>query len=56
MSRVDEIRTALLEVRREIPDSATLIVVTKTFPISDLEILYGLGERHFGEIVMRRGA
>ena len=49
MSRVDEIRTALLEVRREIPDSATLIVVTKTFPISDLEILYGLGERHFGE-------
>jgi pyridoxal phosphate enzyme (YggS family) len=27
----------------------TLIVVTKTFPVSDVEILYGLGERNFGE-------
>ena len=30
-------------------DEITLIVVTKTFPLSDLEILYELGLREFGE-------
>ena len=30
-------------------DEITLIVVTKTFPLSDLEILYELGLRDFGE-------
>ena len=31
------------------PAEIQLIVVTKTFPITDIEILSGLGERNFGE-------
>lgn len=31
------------------PSEITLIAVTKTFPVSDLEILYELGVRNFGE-------
>ena len=30
-------------------DEITLIVVTKTFPASDVKILYELGVRDFGE-------
>jgi len=30
-------------------DEITLIVVTKTFPVSDVQILYDLGARDFGE-------
>ena len=48
-SRKTEIISSLAQIRSDIPDSATLIVVTKTFPISDVEILYDLGERNFGE-------
>ena len=48
-SRYDEIAENLHRVREKIPGSTTLIVVTKTFPISDLEILYSLGVRDFGE-------
>lgn len=47
--RIEEISLALKRVRSDIPDKATLIVVTKTFPVSDVEILYQLGERNFGE-------
>ncbi|MFM1788820.1 MAG: hypothetical protein RLZZ12_169 [Actinomycetota bacterium] len=47
--RREEIRTALKRVSSDIPDYVTLIVVTKTFPVSDIEILYELGERNFGE-------
>ncbi len=47
--RREEIRVALNRVKNEIPDYVTLIVVTKTFPVSDVEILYELGERNFGE-------
>ena len=47
--RKKEIADALASVRAEIPQHVTLIVVTKTFPTSDVEILYGLGERNFGE-------
>lgn len=47
--RKDEISSSLARIRRDIPDSVTLIVVTKTFPVSDVEILYELGERNFGE-------
>ena len=47
--RAQEIATALAEVRSRIPSNVTLIVVTKTFPASDIEILYELGERNFGE-------
>ena len=59
MSRKTEIEENLNQVRQKITDAAAksgrnpneinLIVVTKTFPISDLEILYSLGLREFGE-------
>lgn len=59
MSRVNEITENLHEVTEKIFQAAknsgrnsqdiTLIAVTKTFPISDLEILYSLGVREFGE-------
>ena len=49
MTRREDIERALKAVRARIPDDRTLIVVTKTFPISDLEILYSLGQREFGE-------
>jgi pyridoxal phosphate enzyme (YggS family) len=49
MSRAAEIRENLERVRAEIPKDVTLIVVTKTYPISDIEILYEAGVRDFGE-------
>ena len=48
-SRKEEIAFSLSRIRSDIPSSAALIVVTKTFPVSDVEILYELGERNFGE-------
>ena len=48
-AREGEISQSLALIRREIPKHVTLIVVTKTFPASDVQILYGLGERNFGE-------
>ena len=47
--RFHEISSALERIKEDVPNSATLIVVTKTFPVSDVEILYQLGERNFGE-------
>ncbi len=38
------------------PSEVNLIVVTKTFPTSDLEILYELGLRNFGENRDQEGA
>jgi pyridoxal phosphate enzyme (YggS family) len=59
MNRIDEIRTNLEKVNEQIKSAATkanrlsdeitLVVVTKTFPVSDIEILYSLGIRDFGE-------
>ena len=49
MRREEELAAALKEARTAIPEHVTLIVVTKTFPVSDVEILYRLGERNFGE-------
>lgn len=59
MSRVDEISANLEKVKEQIKLAAasanrlsediTLIAVTKTFPVSDIEILYSLGIRDFGE-------
>ena len=59
MKRVDQIRENLDTVRAKIDaaaakagrstDEITLIAVTKSFPLSDLEILYSLGVRQFGE-------
>ena len=48
-ARQIEIKRALDDVRAELRPGVELIVVTKNFPISDLEILYSLGERQFGE-------
>jgi pyridoxal phosphate enzyme (YggS family) len=56
LSRREEIKSALAKVREGIADRATLIVVTKTFPLSDVEILYELGERNFGENRDEEGA
>ena len=48
-ARKDEISRALGKVRGKIPNHVTLIVVTKTFPVTDLQYIYELGERNFGE-------
>ena len=53
MSRIDEISENLKIVQSKIDAVAdhpvTLIVVTKTFPVSDVQILKGLGVEDFGE-------
>lgn len=59
MNRADEISANLEKVNEQIKlaaekanrstDEITLIAVTKTFPVSDIEILYSLGIREFGE-------
>ncbi len=57
--RREALRSALTAVRGRVDAAAsasgragstvTIIVVTKTFPVSDLRTLYGLGVRDFGE-------
>ena len=50
MSRRDEITANLAAVRARIPSTGvTLIAVTKTYPISDVQILHELGVTDFGE-------
>jgi len=50
MSRREELTERLGQVQSKItrPD-VTLIVVTKTYPVSDVQILHDLGVRNFGE-------
>lgn len=50
MSRSEDLAERLAQVKARIlrPD-VTLIVVTKTYPASDVEILHGLGVENFGE-------
>ena len=49
-NREEELALALSTVESEIaPYKPELIVVTKTYPISDVEILHKLGVRNFGE-------
>lgn len=48
-ARQIEIKRALDDVRAQLKPGVELVVVTKNFPISDLEILYSLGERQYGE-------
>ena len=43
------IQTQLNLVRAQIPEQVTLIAVSKTKPISDLQAAYDAGQRHFGE-------
>jgi pyridoxal phosphate enzyme (YggS family) len=49
-TRREELERNLRAVEEEIgPFAPTLILVTKTYPISDVEILHDLGVRNFGE-------
>lgn len=49
-TRFDEIASSLHDVQEEIDSfNPTLIVVTKTYPVGDVEILHELGVRDFGE-------
>ena len=50
MTRREELATNLASVQARITNpSVTLIVVTKTYPVSDVQILSELGATHFGE-------
>jgi len=56
-SRALELESNLREVEAEIaPYGPTLIVVTKTYPVSDVEILHHLGASNFGENRSSEGA
>ena len=50
-----QITTAAVGAGRSV-DEITLIAVTKTYPVSDVEILHSLGERNFGENRSEEGA
>lgn len=43
------IAEALREIRSEIPTGVTLVAVSKTKPVSDLQLAYDAGQRIFGE-------
>ncbi len=43
------IQEALKSIQQNIPDSVTLIAVSKTKPVSAIEEAYQAGQRHFGE-------
>jgi len=49
LAAVEERIAIALQQSNRRREEITLIAVTKFFPISDLEILYGLGLRNFGE-------
>ena len=49
MDRRSEIASRLDEIKSQLKSGVALIVVTKTFPASDVQILYDLGHREFGE-------
>lgn len=49
MNRREEISHNLQRIRAEIPAHVTLICVTKTYPLSDIDILKECGEINFGE-------
>lgn len=59
LNRKEELAHSLLEVKARIqeatsrvsrkPEEVTLIAVTKTYPVSDVEILHQLGVTNFGE-------
>jgi pyridoxal phosphate enzyme (YggS family) len=49
MSRSEELAENLRAVQSRIPSHVTLIVVTKTYPVSDVLVLKELGVENFGE-------
>lgn len=49
LARVRERISAACRAAGRAPDSVRLVAVTKTYPASDVRILYRLGQREFGE-------
>jgi pyridoxal phosphate enzyme (YggS family) len=49
LSRKEELAQNLISVKATIPEGVHLIVVTKTFPLIDAQILLDLGVTEFGE-------
>ena len=49
IDRLSEIAENLANIKKQLPSNIHLIVVTKTFPLSDVEILHQLGVSEFGE-------
>ncbi|HEV2636893.1 MAG TPA: YggS family pyridoxal phosphate-dependent enzyme [Actinocrinis sp.] len=49
LARVRERIAAACRAAGRAPDSVDLVAVTKTYPASDVRILYHLGQREFGE-------
>ena len=49
LDRRNELSENLAEIKATIPQGVHLIVVTKTFPVSDVQILHELGVTEFGE-------
>lgn len=47
--RKSELLENLEKIKSNIPDSVTLIAVSKLKPASDVRVLYDAGHRHFGE-------
>ncbi|MDA3867812.1 MAG: YggS family pyridoxal phosphate-dependent enzyme [Salinivirgaceae bacterium] len=43
------IKENLQQIRNTIPENVTLVAVSKTKPIEDIELAYQEGQRHFGE-------
>ena len=43
------IQTNLLEIKNSLPENVTLVAVSKTKPVSDLQQAYDAGQRIFGE-------
>lgn len=43
------IKQSLLEIKNSLPETVTLVAVSKTKPVSDLEEAYAAGQRIFGE-------
>lgn len=43
------IQTNLLEIKKSLPENVTLVAVSKTKPVSDLQQAYTAGQRIFGE-------
>lgn len=49
LKSVEEMISAAVQRSGRKRDEVTLVVVTKTFPVEDAQLLYELGIRHFGE-------
>jgi len=46
---MNSIKEQLTSVKDTLPDTCTLVAVSKTKPIEDIKVAYDCGQRHFGE-------